>query len=279
VRSAAVGLTLLIALAIGGTASGLSARTNGVVSFGACCGEGDTGIFTIKPNGTGQKRIYSPPFDDANLASAWSPNGTRIAYVAPGGLWTMSATGTARRRVTAGKGSTGSPTWSSDGRRIAYTDLSRKGSSTYALYVIGANGGTPKQIVSGSLGTAAWSPTKPLILFDRARSLYTVSPSGAGLRRIGAGESGVWSPNGRRIAFDRGGSLWTMNANGSGAKKVVSVPSATAGIAWSPDSRWIAYGTGNRGDIQLVHPDGSGSTHLTHEPGLFHSQPAWQPKP
>src|SRR5262245_38918021 len=82
--------------------------TNGLVSFGTCCGS-DVGIYVIRPNGTGQKRIYRPQADDANLGTAWSPDGGRIAFVAAGGLWTMSPTGSRRFRLYAGKGETGAP--------------------------------------------------------------------------------------------------------------------------------------------------------------------------
>ena len=71
-----------------------------------------------------------------------------------------------------------------------------------------------------------------------------------------------------------------MNANATGAKLVVSVRSGTAGIAWSPDAKWIAYGLVDRGDIRLVLPDGSGDKPVTRERGgCRRFLPAWQPKP
>ena len=280
---AAKAIAVAVAAAVVGLASaafGASAGTNGLISFGLCCGS-DVGIYVIRPDGTGQKRIYRPSADDANLATAWSPSGARIAFVAPGGLWTMSATGRSRFRITAGKGGTGGPTWSPDGNRIAYFDLYRRGSRKQALYVAGGAGGSPKRIASGKpfLGAPAWSPSGKVILFDRGGFLWTVRPTGKGAKKIAPGSSGSWSPNGKQIAFDRKGDLWTMNANGTGAKLVVSVRSGTAGIAWSPDAKWIAYGLVDRGDIRLVHPDGSGDKPLTRQPGLSHSLPAWQPKP
>ena len=69
-----------------------------------------------------------------------------------------------------------------------------------------------------------------------------------------------------------------MKAGGAGAHKIDDVPSSTAGIAWSPDGRWIAYAVADRGDVMLVHPDGTDATQLTDEADLFHSEPAWQPK-
>jgi TolB protein len=274
-------LWLLLAILLGAVpASAGSTGANGFVSFGACCGN-QVGIYVIRPNGTGQKRIYKPSFDDADLTSAWSPNGKRIAFVAPGGLWTMSPAGTGRKRVAAGYGETGAPTWSADGKKIAFVDLSRKGARKYALYVVGVAGGTPKRIVSGTpyVSDPAWSPSGKVIMFGRGVFLWTVRPDGKGSTKIAEGSSPSWSPDGHRVAFDRKGDVWTMNAKGAGTRALVRVPSATAGIAWSPDGKWIAYGTGDRGDIRLIRPDGTGARPLTHQPGLFNSWPAWQPKP
>ena len=281
-RSLLIGLVVsAVLLPLGETAAGKTGLTNGLVSFGTCCGDGTTGIYTIRPDGTAQRHIYEPEFDDASLISAWSPNGKRIAYVARGGLWTMSATGTQNKRLTKGKGDTLAPTWSADGKQIAFVDLAAKHGSNYAIYVIGTNGKGLKRIVRGAKyqNNPAWSPSGKLIIFERANALWTVKPNGHGQKRIATGTSPSWSPDGKSVAFDRNGDVWTMKANGTGAQLVIDVPSSTAGIAWSPDSRWIGYAIADRGDVMLVRPDGTGGKRLTDEPDLFHSEPAWQPKP
>jgi Tol biopolymer transport system component len=78
--------------------------------------EGD--MFVIHPNG-----------DDATLLGqgdtpGWSPDGERLVYVHGGGLWTMGADGSDRRRlVRLGE----SPAWSRDGRLIAFMREERCG--------------------------------------------------------------------------------------------------------------------------------------------------------
>ena len=81
-----------------------------------------------------------------------------------------------------------------------------------------------------------------------------MKPNGRGQKRVATGTSPSWSPDGKNVAFDRNGDLWTMKANGTGAQLMIDVPSSTAGIAWSPDGRWIAYAIADRGDVMLVHP-------------------------
>jgi Tol biopolymer transport system component len=270
-----------VLLPLGEAAAGKRGLTNGLVSFGTCCGEGTTGIYTIRPDGTAHRLIFEEKLDDASLVSAWSPQGTRIAYVAPGGLWRMSAAGTQRKQLARGKGDTLAPNWSPDGKQIVFIDLAAKHGTNYAVYVIGSNGQRLKKIVGGARyqNNPVWSPSGKLIMFERGNALWTVKPNGHGQKRIATGTSPSWSPDGKSVAFDRDGDLWTMKANGTGPQLVVDVPSSTAGLAWSPDRRWIAYAIADRGDIMLVHPDGSASRPLTDEPDLFHSEPAWQPKP
>ena len=272
-------LGALLLLAAGAASAG-PRSANGLVSFGSCC-SGGAGIYTIDPDSEAQRLIFDPTFDDASLASAWSPQGGRVAYVAPGGLWTMSATGAHPRRLTKGKGDTLAPSWSPDGKQIVFVDLAKKNGRNYALYVIGRDGKGLKRIVRGARyqNSPAWSPSGKLIMFERAGFLWTVKPDGRGQTKVAEGTSPSWSPDGKTVAFDRDGNLWTMKPNGTGASRVVDVPSSTAGIAWSPDGHWIAYAIADRGDVMLVHPDGTGEKHLTDEPDLFHSEPAWQPRP
>ena len=78
-----------------------------------------TGIYTIRPDGTGLKRLRI-----GGMNPAWSPSGAKIAFELPdpasGNLieiYTMNAGGTGPSRLTAGKESV-SPAWSPDGSQI-----------------------------------------------------------------------------------------------------------------------------------------------------------------
>jgi Tol biopolymer transport system component len=265
------------ALVLASAAAAGPVKSNGLISFGVCC-EKDPGIYTINPDGSGQRRIFKT--DSTVLYTAWSPSGARIAYVRPDGVWTMSPTGSGRKRVAKGKGETYEATWSPSGKQIAFSDRYKKGKS--ALYIVSSRGGTPKSIYTAAnyLTDAAWSPSDKLIAFSRdSATIWMVRPDGKGLKKIGAGSHPSWSPDSKRIAFTRGGNLWVMNANGTRAKRVVAVPNSANATAWSPDASWIAYGGGERGDLRVVHPNGTGDHELTHQSSQFNSWPAWQPKP
>jgi len=53
---------------------------------------------------------------------------------------------------------------------------------------------------------------------------------------------GVPSPDGKRIAFtDKNNDLWLMESDGNNQKKISSNREGVYDIAWSPDSRWLAF--------------------------------------
>jgi Tol biopolymer transport system component len=263
-----------------GTASAAGAAKNGLVAFGMCCG-GDVGIYVIKPDGTGQKRLYKPKFDDADLGTSWSPNGKKIAFDAPNGVWTMSSVGKGVTRLTKGNGGTNSLAWAPDGTKIAFSDQTTRKNENHDIWVIGADGHGLRRLIGGKTDDyePAWSPDGKTILFARGDYIWAARADGTAQKKLIKGESPVWSPDGSKIAYDVRGDIWTAKRDGTGAFHVVGIPSSEAGFAWSPDGQWIVYGSGDRADLQLIHPDGTGTKRLTHESDLFHSYPSWQRKP
>lgn len=107
--------------------------------------------------------------EEADQASArWSPDGKWIAYVSNHNgthdLRVVAATGGAPRVLVTppGMGVVANPAWSPDGTRLSYTLSTPR--SAAELYVVGAEGGVPKQLTfsspAGNLENAIVVPEK-----------------------------------------------------------------------------------------------------------------------
>ena len=133
------------------------------------------------------------------------------------------------------------PTWSRDGRWLAFTRLSA-GPNT--VFRVPASGGRPRRITGGTY--PSWSPDGTrLVVPSRSDGLYVVGANGLGARRIAASPEseytgGAWSPDGSLIAYssaDDSGATWLVAPDGTNRRRLSSYLTQ---LAWSPDSRSIA---------------------------------------
>jgi Tol biopolymer transport system component len=301
------------------------------ILFTRCAYGGDVcETWTIQPDGTGPVRLGSactaiPPDCEDRRDASWSPGGKLVAFRRNWGgsiynhipqfseLYVIDREGRHPRRLTRFakttppySGETAEPTWSPDGRRLAFTRQLFIGEATgkSAIFVIGANARglrrvTPWQL--GGMGPVDWSPNSRWILFgaedfepDEDSGLYVVHPDGSGLRRLtdfapASILDASFSPDGSWILFhsqhsepDEGSALYVVRPDGSGLHRLTHFTSVTAVLdrSFSPDGRWILFASGDTSasQIYLVHPDGSGLRQLTHFPaGTPASAPAFSP--
>jgi hypothetical protein len=153
------------------------------------------GVYVV---GRGQNRLVAPGASDP----AWSPDGRRLAYVAPGegglgDVFVADANGTHIGAIThTDDEDERSPSWSPDGRRLVFE---REGK----IAVVRADGSKPRILTQGE--EPAWSPGGRRIAFQRAGDLFVVAAAGGRPRALTTSVSWelspAWSPDGRRLVF------------------------------------------------------------------------------
>jgi Tol biopolymer transport system component len=165
------------------------------------------------------------------------------------------------------------PAYSPDGLQLAFRSERDGG----GIYIMDANGGAARRIVSGGY-YPAWSPDAKQIAFStgvfadpaensvgRPSQLQVADLQTGSVRTIEIPANVFealqpqWSPSGVRIAFwgrDQNGirDIWTIAARGEAAAKLVS---PTHDIwtdwspAWSPDGRFLYYSSDRGGSMNL----------------------------
>jgi Tol biopolymer transport system component len=233
-------------------------------------------IFTVRPDGTDLEQITKPDAD--YLSPAVSPDGSRIAFVrfdmgsdpprtGHEGIFVMNVGGSAMHELLR----TGEPkpisvsqiAWSPDGSQIGfirnYFFDSSEANFQHELWIMGADGSDPHELIDLQIDSFSWSPDGSRIVFteqsvvgNRFRwDLHVMDADGSNVQPLtddGHSRYPAWSPVGDMVAFQR----WI----GAGATHLyVLEPAHPDGdpravwtgdlgidsLAWSPDSSRIVF--------------------------------------
>jgi TolB protein len=242
---------------------------------------------------------------------ARSPSGELIAYTSAHEIWRMRADGSRKTRLTSNNERDLEPAWSPDGTRIAYVHAATAAAYAINVMSADGHNQRELARVEPERGavyllTPTWSPDGTQIAYTRYAfadrtdiSIYVMSSDGSGRTRlIGQATSPAWSPDGKRIAFvsDRdhngrceallfncpasAGELYVANADGSDPRRLTTTRADERDPTWSPDGTRIAFARAADAkegyDIYSVRPDGSGLRRLTREPAVaWNYQPSW----
>ena len=137
-------------------------------------------IWVMNTDGSGQAR-FSGITQPVPTAPAWSPNGTKLAFLSNGEIWVINADGTNERRVTNNTTTDTDPSWSPDSTKIAFGKLVEGAGN--GIGVINADGTNEMSLVS--IGNQpSWSPDGTKIAFRGSQGVYTMNADGTGQAKI-----------------------------------------------------------------------------------------------
>jgi Tol biopolymer transport system component len=152
---------------------------------------------------------------------AWSPDGQQIVYVCheevlivnvngrggrtlDTGICVMNRDGTNRRYLVRQSRDDHQPTWSPNGKGIAFISAGR-------LYIVDPGGGQPRQVFEGHAETPRWSPDGRRIAFigrhgNEPYTIHVIDKDGQQLASLENPERATlcdphWSPDGNQIAY------------------------------------------------------------------------------
>ncbi len=221
-----------------------------------------------------------------------------------GDIYVIDEDGNNLTQVTSDASPEVDPTWSPDGKKIAFV---RYGGGFSLIYVVDADGKNLKQLSPAKSQdfAPAWSPDGKQIAFGS----YTGSSPDIMLMNADGSErvnltntseiwdnNPAWSPDGKKLVFESSRDaaqdapaatdLYIMNPDGTGIVRLTNDIQRDMEPAWSPDGKQIVFssfdgggvvsGDISGGDLYVMSTDGTGRKRLTAD-ATGGRQPSWSP--
>src|SRR5262245_257560 len=269
-------------------------------------------IYAVNTDGTGLTRLTN--FSWWAFQPSWSPDGQSIAFagIRPENqfrtghgrsngaydIFVMAADGSHVTKLTGGSLQHVAPSWSPDGRTIAFVQkpvFSGQDPYPARIALMNADGSDVREITTSSNFDyrPTWAPDGATLAFERSfadghDAVMLIGADGSDLRRLVSGSccmEPAWSPDGSRI------SVWNSDRQELQTIDVVTRQVTTIAAAaqlgggpffdqftsWSSGGRSLAFAgcCDESTDLYLVAADGSGTIRLPH--GSAATGPTWAP--
>ncbi|MBS1828546.1 MAG: serine/threonine-protein kinase [Acidobacteria bacterium] len=210
-------------------------------------GEGglaDNERFINRVDAAGGEPKRLPGFGDGPTNLTMAANADRMAYASVSNNFDilrldLKTSGAKPERFLSSTRFDGSPSYSPDGKRIAFSSNRGGSREIWIANADGTNAAALTSFGSGVVGSPKWSPDGKLLAFD-------ARPQG-------------------------NAEIYTMPAEGGVPKRLTNSPGEDHIPTWSPDGEWIYFGSvrGGEHEIFRMHTDGSAVQRMTHNGGFY----------